>query len=121
MEHKVYYDEEHEIGCMEIRGDLNKEDAGELVSQTDKILAGKEKRYLIIDLSSSPTLKMDKETRRVIQEMGAKFDLARIAFVGATPSTRMLAKIMMAVMGKGKDCKFVNSYEETYAWLKEKA
>jgi len=118
VKHKVWYDAEAEAVRMEIQGDLSPEQTVELVHQVEAALTGKEKRYCVNDLSRSPSFKIDRKTRKALQEMWVKIDIDKMAFVGTTPATRMLAKVMMAVMGKAKNARFVDSCEEALAWLK---
>lgn len=119
MKHKVWYDAEAEAVRMEIQGDLSPKQAVELVHQVETTLTGKEKRYSVNDLSKSHSIKLDRKARKALKEMWVKIDIDKMAFVETTPATRMLAKVMMAMMGKAKNARFVDSCEEALAWLKE--
>lgn len=118
MKHKVWYDTEAEAVRMEIQGALSPEQTVELLHQVETALTGKEKRYCVNDFSKSLSFKIDRKTRKALQEMWVKINIDKMAFVGTTPATRMLAKVMMAVMGKAKNARFVDSCEEALVWLK---
>jgi hypothetical protein len=118
MKHKAYYDEEHGMVCMEINGEFTSQEASELLDEVEKLLEGKPQRYLLNDVSKSPNVTIDRETRKLLQKRGAEIEFDKMAFVGVTPMNRMMAKIVMAVLGKSKDTAFFDTSEDALSWLK---
>lgn len=118
MKHRVYYDEEHGVVRMEINGEFTSQEASELLDEVEKLFEGKPQRYLLNDVSKSPNATIDRETRKLVQKRGAEIRFDRMAFVGITPLNRMVAKIVMAVLGKSKDSAFFDTPEDALTWLK---
>lgn len=117
MEHKLWYDEVNETVRLEIIGKFSNDDVDETLGKIDKLLAGKRKRLFLANISQSPNLAMDKDTRQKLRAETRPFD--RIALVGATPITRMLARVVMTALGKSATTRFCDNVEEGLTWLKK--
>lgn len=118
MEHKISYDPKTDIVHLDIIGPVMRDDAGELVDALEKNAKKGETNLLLADLTQTPSMNMDRDTRRFIQEKGKSIYYNRMAVVGASPITRMLAKIVMGVIGRPETLKFFASKDEAVHWLK---
>ncbi len=79
-----------------------------------------QQRYVLCFVDDDAQKLVDKETRKVAAEKGKVIKWGNIAIWGAKPGLRMVAKIVLTAVGKGRDLKFFDSEEECVAWLKER-
>jgi hypothetical protein len=119
MEHKVSYDPNTDIVHVDIIGPVMRNDAGELVDALEQNAKKGKTNLLLADLSQTPNLNMDRETRRYIQEKGKSIYYDKMAVIGASPVTRMLAKIVMGVIGRPDTIKFFTTEGDAVGWLKD--
>ncbi|MBD3286650.1 hypothetical protein GF338_09975 [candidate division WOR-3 bacterium] len=120
MKHKVYYNDKDKIAEAKYVGDISLDDTKKITGQLKKNLEGKSNRSIIADISEIPTLKLDRDVRTKMAEMGKELKLDKIAVLGATPMNRMLGKIVLTLFGKSKDTKFFETKEEAISWIKGK-
>lgn len=78
-----------------------------------------QQRYVICFVNDDAQKLVDKETRKVAAEKGKVIKWGNIAIWGAKPGLRMVAKIVLTAVGKGKSLRFFDSENEGVAWLKE--
>lgn len=119
MKYKVWFDEEIGAVCFKQMEPLTVEDVHEVVPRILGLAEGKEHRYVFVDLSEANTGIVDREARKAFSELAAPQNFERIAVYGASPSMRMLAKIILAVTGVSKVTKFFKTEKEAREWLKK--
>ena len=73
---------------------------------------------VLADFSKSPNLSIDRETRHIIQKGALNFEFQKVALVGVSPVTRMIAKVILVILGNVKGSSFFETEEEAIAWLK---
>ncbi len=115
------YDDDNDILYLKILGSIEREDLQKLTSRFNELFEGKPRRYVLTDMSESITLDskvMTKQMRETYREFSDLLNADRSAIVGASPSMRMVAKIVLAITGRSKDTKFFNAKEEALSWLK---
>jgi len=116
MQHQIWYDNEDDLVRLNIIGKFSKDDARETLTQVSKLLENSQRRYFLADISGSPNLTIDRDTRKVLQGGSPEFE--RVALVGATPVTRMIAKVIVTVVARSATTKFCKTQEEALAWLR---
>ncbi|MBN2380577.1 STAS/SEC14 domain-containing protein [candidate division WOR-3 bacterium] len=120
--YKLSYNDEDDILCLKIFGVITGEDLREMMPMLQKILDGKPRRYVLIDMSHSvqagPNV-MTKEMREAYKEMTVLMDSDKSAIFGASPVVRMAAKIALAVTKRWENTRFFKTEEEAVAWLKK--
>lgn len=79
-----------------------------------------QQRYVLCFVDDDAQKLVDKETRKVAAQKGNVIQWGNIAIWGAKPGIRMVAKIVLTAVGKGKDLKFFDSEDECVTWLKER-
>lgn len=79
-----------------------------------------QQRYVLCFVDDDAQKLVDKETRKVAAEKGKVIKWGNIAIWGAKPGLRMVAKIVLTAVGKGRDLKFFDNEEDCVAWLKER-
>jgi hypothetical protein len=79
-----------------------------------------QQRYVLCFVDDDAQRLVDKETRKVAAKKGKVIKWGNIAIWGAKPGVRMVAKIVLTALGKGKDLKFFDNEEGCVAWLKER-
>lgn len=114
---EVHYDAEKEILFVNPFRNVSPEEMRILLEEMIRILEGKTHRRLLADVSSVPGLQMNKETRNILKEKARELNLERMAVVGASPITRMLAKIVTTVLGVRGDTKFFRTVTEAVDWI----
>jgi hypothetical protein len=119
MKHKMSYDDEIAVLHLDIIGAFSRDDALEILPRIKKYSEGKEHFSMLADISQSPSLTMDRQTRRMLQKEGMSIEFDKMAFVGASPFTRIICKVIMAVLGKSKEIQFCSTCEEGFAWIQK--
>jgi hypothetical protein len=79
-----------------------------------------QQRYVLCFVDDDAQKLVDKETRKVAAEKGKVIKWGNIAIWGAKPGLRMVAKIVLTAVGKGRDLKFFDNEEDCVTWLKER-
>jgi len=118
MNYDVWFDESNRIVYLKTYHTLTENDVHELMEVAGKKFEGKEIRYSLIDLSEATSEPIQKGTREAFKKYADSLTYDKVAIVGANPTTRMLAKIALAVVGKSKVAKFFKTEEEALKWLK---
>jgi hypothetical protein len=83
----------------------------------DKSFSDKDYYRLLIDLSASNG-RLSKESRDALQDRLKSKNHSRIAFVITRPTSRMIAKVVVAVSKDSTDKGFFKNQGEAWAWLK---
>jgi len=120
MNYEVWLVESLKIVYLKTFHMLTEQDVHELMKLAETKFEGKEIDYSLIDLSEATSEPVTKGTREAFKKYADSLVYKKVAVVGANPSTRMLAKIALAVAGKSKIAKFFKTQEEALVWLKEK-
>ena len=119
MEHKIWYDDQHNILIQEVIGFYSTEDAlnaGKLYKNT---LEGKPFRHIIVDLSQAGKME-NRETRSITNKMLDEAGISDVVFVGANSATRMIAKVLMKLGTLKANSNFVKTRADAVNWLKDR-
>jgi len=116
MQHKVWFDESQGVLRLEVLDDFNSDNIEEMFVKVEELFEGRSQKLILVDISMMPNLSLDKKTRRLLQEKAVPFD--KMALLGATPVTRMMAKVILTVLGKSASTYFCKTEDEALAWLK---
>jgi hypothetical protein len=119
MNYEMRFDEENGVLLVKTLAMLEKADVEEIIPKVAEMLAGKEHRYILGDLSQNPSGLLSKDARNAFKENAEKLMVDKIAIIGANHSIRMIAKIALTIMGKSGIAKFFKTEEEAIKWLKE--
>lgn len=119
MEHKIYYESENDALRIQIIGAFSYDDAARILPMLKSEIAAGHTR-MVADIAQSPKLTMDRETRRFMQEKGSEITFDKMAFVGASPITRIICKVIMSVLGRSRDTAFFNRCDDAIEWLNGK-
>jgi hypothetical protein len=119
MEHILEYDEENGFLRMRIPSDwkFNIREASSFLDLVEEYYAGRNRRYLIVDVSRSPGRSLSREFRIWMNEQATRIGFDKIGVVGVSPFNRMVAKIAIATMGKSRQTQFFKSEREAIRWL----
>jgi hypothetical protein len=116
-EYKMWFDKESGICRLEIYKSFDTETAEAYFDDFEKNYNEEQQRYFMIFLGEDAQDVVDKETRRILRERFPQ-GTGKTAIYGAKPGVRMLAKIILAAMGKTKDTRFCADEREALDWLK---
>jgi hypothetical protein len=119
MNYRMWYDEEQGVLYAKTFAMLTGPDVHQLMPEMNKIFADKPHRYVIGDLSDNPTGLLGKEARQAFKEYAKDFKIDKGAVIGTNPSTRMIAKVAISVMGLSSKVKLFKTKEEALAWFRE--
>jgi hypothetical protein len=118
MSYRMWYN--GEVGAVYFKTSeiLNKPDVEQAITQIRTLLADAKNRYLIADMSEASGKVIEKEARQVIKSRSDEIPLDKFAVIGASPSVRMIAKIVLSLLGRSDSSKFFKTEGEALAWLK---
>lgn len=119
MNYRLWFDEDAGAAHLKITHMSTENDVNEYMAGLDKLLEGKKKRYVLVDLTDNPPGLLDKPARKAFGKYAGSIDFHKIAMYGAKPVIRMVAKVAVAALGKTKITKFFETREEALRWLKE--
>lgn len=117
MKHKIWFDDAVGACWMELVGTVTAGEMSDMLEQCHQLLKDKSPRHLITDHTESPE-GVSRAVRKVLEEEAPKVNADKHAFIGTKASNRMLAKIIIAIIGKSKNTKFFKTKEEAFAWFK---
>jgi hypothetical protein len=117
MEHKIYFDKEANAMCVEVIGEFKPSDVGATFEMLDKEFEGKDYYRLLIDLSQSNGSLSTAAQRMLGEKLKAK-NSSKIAFVITRPSSRMIARVVVAVSGGSDNKGFFKSRDQAQTWMK---
>lgn len=114
--HRAWWDDEKQVLYLSINGEYCGAEHREYLNIYSEAFKGVDKWYALIDLSNARPL--DKETRHAMKEEESKIAKGtdKLAFVGASPSLRMMAKIVMK-LSRHTSAAFFRSEEEALEWF----
>ena len=122
-EHKAEFDEEYRALVVTTAGLFKAENVAEFMKVLSEAYEGLDSgRNMLFDVTYSSSKMMDKEARDALMEEFSKFGndgTDKVAVVGATPSVRMLSKVMMKVIGGAESTRFFKTREDALKWFKE--
>jgi len=120
MNHEVTFNKTNRVITVLLTDKINADDARAIIKSMDKIFADNGDQLNVLgDLAQVPSFQLDRETRRILQDGAKDYNLGKIAIIGANPTIRMFAKIIVAVLGKNKDSGFFKTEEDALTWLKK--
>jgi hypothetical protein len=96
---------------------LNEGDVNAMMPALDKLLEGKKKRNVLVDLTLNPPGLLDKPARKAFAQYAEAIPFDKIAMYGAKPVIRMIAKVAVAALGRSKVTKFFDTREQAVSWL----
>jgi predicted Zn-ribbon and HTH transcriptional regulator len=125
MKHQFWYDEEKDVLRERIVGTLTEEDVPEFLAKVAELFEGRKRRRAIIDLTQASKQIYSKKARQMLSEGSAKLGYdEKIAFVGADPSIRMMARVLISgakILGKPITAQFFKNDEDALTWLNQEA
>ncbi len=123
MKHLFWYDEEKDVLRERIVGTLTEEDVPEFLAKVAELFKGRTRRRAIIDLTQASKQIYSKKARQMLSEGSAKLGYdEKIAFVGADPSIRMMARVLISgakVLGKPITAQFFKNEDDALTWLNQ--
>ncbi len=119
MEHKIWYDDEHKVVHMQIKGDFSTEQTLYFGKKYIELLEGKPYRHMIVDLREGRNME-SRETRSISNEMLNKAGVTHVAFVGANAAGRMIAKVLMKLGSLKAESDFFKDFDEAYNWIEKR-
>lgn len=119
MKYKVSYDEDNDLLRVKTFEGLTKEDYGKLIDEIEATLPGKKPHFALGDLSAGhPPGILDKEVRQIFKDRASSLEFDKIAIISASPSIRMISKIVFKVIGRSQNARFFKTEEEALTWRK---
>ncbi len=123
MKHQFWYDEEKDVLRERIIGTLTEEDVPEFLAKVKELFEGRKRRRAIIDLTQASKQIYSKKARQMLSEGSAKLGYdEKIAFVGADPSIRMMARVLISgakILGKPITAQFFKNDDDALTWLNQ--
>jgi len=116
--HKARYDPYQKVLYLKVNGDYHGPDHRKFLNLYHIVFKDMTMgRYALVDLNDATPL--DRKTRRAMKDEEEKLSEGtdKMAFTGASPAIRMIAKLYMK-FSKNKDVGFFKTEEEALRWLK---
>lgn len=117
MPYEVCWDNERGSVVMSIEGDFAAEQVRELARSMEEALRDRPNRQLLILLQGAAGLK-GTEARRLVAEVLKALNISHMAVVNARPATRILAKIIVNLVGGSTKAGFFANETEAITWLR---
>jgi hypothetical protein len=117
MKHKLWFDAENEMLIFQIIGDYSTEEARESEILFNSALGESPIRQLLVDLSKAGAME-SRETRKLQNDSIRRAGITGTAFVGATATTRMIARVMTKLGSEKIPTEFFATTDEAINWLK---
>jgi hypothetical protein len=117
MEHKTNFNEDANAMCVDVIGEFKSSDVDTTFEILDKRFEGKDYYRLLIDLSQSNGSLSPEARRQLSEKLKAKHS-AKIAFVITRPTSRMLARVVVALAKSSHEKGFFKNKTQALAWLK---
>jgi|GEM_PF-5678933 len=117
MNYKLWYDKEAGAAFVKILNRLTEDDARNVMSQANEMLADKEHSYLVCDCSKGTRNMVDRGARKAFMKDADPAVYDKIAMFGADSSVRMLAKVILTLTGVSKKARFFKTEREAIGWL----
>ena len=117
MKELVTFEAPHTI-VLKLRGEPTPEEIKGLLEQTHPLAEGKDKLYLLADLTDLKNL--PPKTREALASGGPYPTYDKLAVVGANARIRMLSALILKLLPVIKKSRFFHTEAQARAWLAEK-
>jgi pyruvate carboxylase len=117
---EMSFDEKNEILFLKFVEEWTEKDIPEMFSRIRMFLEGKKKKNILGDVSEAPAQSYSRQMRNMVGEEVVDLKLDKVAILGANPVLRMMAKVLLAVIGNkwSAETRFFGSKAEALAWIK---
>lgn len=119
MEHKIWFDDEHQLIQMKIKGDYTTEETLYLSQKCIELLEGKPYRQMVVDLREFANME-SRETRAISNEMLNQAGITDVAYIGANAAGRMIAKVLMKLGSLKAESDFFKDFSEAFKWIEKR-
>ena len=119
MEHKIWFDDEHQLIQIKIKGEYTTEETLYHGKKCIELLEGKPFRQMIVDLREFTNME-SRETRSASNKMLNQAGITDVAYVGANAAARMIAKVMMKLGSLKAEADFFKDFNEAVKWIKKR-
>jgi hypothetical protein len=119
MEHKIWFDDDHQLIQMKIKGDYLTEETLYLGKKCIELLAGKPYRQMVVDLREFGNME-NRETRSISNEMLNKAGITDVAYIGANAASRMIAKVLMKLGSLKAESDFFKDFNDAFTWIEKR-
>jgi hypothetical protein len=119
MEHEIWFDDEHQLVQIKIKGDYTTEETLYHGRKCIELLEGKPYRQIIVDLRDFKNME-SRETRSASNKMLNQAGITDVAYVGANAAARMIAKVLMKLGSLKADSDFFKDFNEAVKWIKKR-
>ena len=119
MEHKIWFDDEHQLIQIKIKGEYTTEETLYHGKKCIELLEGKPFRQMIVDLREFTNME-SRETRSASNKMLNQAGITDVAYVGANAAARMIAKVLMKLGSLKAEADFFKDFNEAVKWIKKR-
>lgn len=119
MEHEMWFDVDHQLIRMKIKGDYTTEETLYHGSKCIELLEGKPYRQMVVDLREFGNME-SRETRSVSNQMLNKAGITDVAYVGANAASRMIAKVLMKLGSLKAESDFFKDFDSAFSWIEKR-
>lgn len=116
----MWFDEKNEALHLSFTEVWDENDVPELFKRIRAHFEGRKERNIVGDLSHAAPQSYSRQMRKMVAEEAAALSLDKVAILGANNVLRMMAKILLAVIGNkwSAETKFFDSEADALAWIK---
>ncbi len=119
MEHKIWFDDDHQLIQMKIIGDYTTEETLSHGKTCIELLEGKPYRQMVVDLREFRNME-SRETRSVSNQMLNQAGITDVAYVGANAASRMIAKVLMKLGSLKAESDFFKDFDSAFSWIEKR-
>jgi len=118
VKYKLWFDDAHDVAYLKVFDPLGERDIRELMPLTKEIFDGREHCRILCDLTEGSAGLISRGARRAFKENANIVDYEKIAMVGANPSMRTVAGVILTITDAVSRTRFFKTEAEALAWLK---
>jgi hypothetical protein len=119
LKYEIKLDKDHGLLHLVIFESLDKKDVDEMMPTMARELDNMVRPLVLVDMSQDKnSSSMSKEARKAYAEHAATIKTDKVAMVGASPVTRMFAKIALSVMGQSEKTRFFKKEKDALGRLR---
>lgn len=119
MKHKLDYKNQDEVLYLQIIGPYAKEEALIIGEKYNEHFEGKPHRQLVVDLREAGKME-SRDTRQITKDTIDQAEISDVVFIGASATTRMIAKVLMKLGNQKAKSNFLKDYDDAIKWLKNR-
>ena len=117
MKHQISWDADNSCARLVLVGEFLPEEVAPILDGILTMLEGQGSRHLLVDHTQSPK-PVSRKTRTLLEKDAVRVALDKLAFFGVSPLNRMVARVVVGVIGQSNTTNFFKTEADALAWFR---